>query len=159
MPRIITMQVVSSGSSTLTTWKRRAKAGSFSKYFLYSLQVVAAMVRNSPRARAAPTWTIDRLNQYSAEPWPDFHVPPGNLTAHGRTLMTLLGTYYGDWLSRERLVRRGDCAFARRIYVWADTDQRTIETGRAVAETLLPGCPIAVHSEAERTSAAKNDPL
>ena len=40
------------GSSTLTTWKRRARAGSFSKYFLYSDQVVAAMVRSSPRASA-----------------------------------------------------------------------------------------------------------
>jgi hypothetical protein len=36
----------SSGSSTLTTWKRRVRAGSFSKYFLYSDQVVAAMVRS-----------------------------------------------------------------------------------------------------------------
>ena len=40
------------GSPSLTGWKRRARAASFSKYFLYSLQVVAAMVRISPRARA-----------------------------------------------------------------------------------------------------------
>ena len=33
-----------------TGWKRRLRAGSFSKYFLYSRQVVAAMVRSSPRA-------------------------------------------------------------------------------------------------------------
>jgi hypothetical protein len=52
MPRIITMQTSSLGSSTLTSWKRRASAGSFSKYFLYSDQVVAAIVRSSPRASA-----------------------------------------------------------------------------------------------------------
>jgi len=47
------MQAVSSsGSSTLTIWKRRSSAASRSKYCLYSLQVVAAMVRSSPRARA-----------------------------------------------------------------------------------------------------------
>jgi hypothetical protein len=40
------------GSSSLTAWKRRASAGSFSKYFLYSVHVVAAMVRSSPRASA-----------------------------------------------------------------------------------------------------------
>ena len=40
------------GSSTFTSWKRRASAGSFSKYFLYSDHVVAAMVRSSPRASA-----------------------------------------------------------------------------------------------------------
>ena len=34
----------SSGAKTsLTGWKRRARAGSFSKYFLYSDQVVAAI--------------------------------------------------------------------------------------------------------------------
>ena len=42
----------SGGSSTFTTWKRRVSAASFSKYFLYSAQVVAAMVRSSPRASA-----------------------------------------------------------------------------------------------------------
>ena len=51
------------GSSTLTTWKRRASAASFSKYFLYSAQVVAAMVRSSPRARAG-------LSRLAASPWP-----------------------------------------------------------------------------------------
>ena len=44
--------VSAEGSSSLTNWKRRARAGSFSKYFLYSFQVVAAQVRISPRARA-----------------------------------------------------------------------------------------------------------
>ena len=44
--------VAISGSSTLMSWKRRANAASRSKYFLYSDQVVAAMVRNSPRASA-----------------------------------------------------------------------------------------------------------
>ena len=46
------MATFSVGSSTLTVWKRRVSAASFSKYFLYSAQVVAAMVRSSPRARA-----------------------------------------------------------------------------------------------------------
>ena len=40
------------GSSTFTNWKRRDSAGSRSTYFLYSDQVVAAIVRSSPRARA-----------------------------------------------------------------------------------------------------------
>ena len=51
-PRIMAIACASPGSSTLTTWKRRESAGSFSKYFLYSDHVVAAMVRSSPRARA-----------------------------------------------------------------------------------------------------------
>src|SRR5438034_1175835 len=50
-PRIMRKAFSSSGSSTLTTWKRRLRAASVSKYFLYSAQVVAGMVRSSPPAR------------------------------------------------------------------------------------------------------------
>ena len=52
MARSISIATSSVGSSTFTTWNRRLKAASFSKYCLYSAQVVAAMVRNSPRAKA-----------------------------------------------------------------------------------------------------------
>ena len=51
-PRIIAIANASLGSSTFTVWKRRVRAASFSKYFLYSAQVVAAIVRSSPRASA-----------------------------------------------------------------------------------------------------------
>ena len=54
------------GSSTLTTWNRRASAASFSKYFLYSDHVVAAMVRNSPRASAG----FSRLAASLCPAWP-----------------------------------------------------------------------------------------
>ena len=41
------------------------------------------------------------------------------------------------------------------MYVRADTDQRTVETGKALAETLLPGCAIALH----RLKDGETDPL
>ena len=46
------MLMVSStvGSSTITGWKRRSSAASFSIYFLYSSRVVAPMQCSSPRA-------------------------------------------------------------------------------------------------------------
>src|ERR1700733_5212534 len=40
------------GSPTVTGWKRRSSAGSFSMYFRYSLRVVAPIARSSPRASA-----------------------------------------------------------------------------------------------------------
>ena len=40
------------GSPTMTGWKRRSSAGSFSMYLRYSLSVVAPMARSSPRASA-----------------------------------------------------------------------------------------------------------
>jgi 4-phytase/acid phosphatase len=94
----------------------------------------------------SPTWDTARLNQYSAEPWPDWGVPPGNLTSHGRALIELMGAYYRGWLSAEHLIRQEGCQDAAHVYIHADKDQRTLETGRAFAETLLPGCGLEVHS-------------
>lgn len=133
------------------------------RYSRLKAAIVAALLAASPVAAAppqlkyvviisrhgvrAPTWDAARLDQYSAEPWPQWGVPPGNLTPHGRALMLLMGAYYRDWLSSEHLLSRQGCQDAARIYIWADTDQRTIETGRAFAESLLPGCELAVHSQ------------
>src|SRR5262245_42095289 len=72
----------------------------------------------------SPTWTPDRLNQYSATPWPDFGVPPGNLTTHGRTLMKIMGGFYREYFAAEGLIAQTGCADANRTYFWADTDQR-----------------------------------
>lgn len=119
---------------------------------LPQLRYVVIITRHGVRS---PTWPNDRLNQYSAEPWPDWGVPPGYLTPHGRALMQLMGAYYRDWLLSQHLLTPQGCADAGRIFIHADTDQRTLETGRALAETLLPGCSIAVHSVPE----GSRDPL
>ncbi len=92
----------------------------------------------------SPTWDTARLNQYSAEPWPEWGVPPGNLTPHGRELIRLMGAYYRDWLSGEHLIHRDGCQDAPHIYIRTDKDQRTLETGRALAESIAPGCGITV---------------
>lgn len=108
------------------------------------LKYVVIITRHGVRS---PTWDMARLNQYSSEPWPQWGAPPGNLTPHGRALILLMGAYYREWLSGEHLLSRQGCQDAGRIYIWADTDQRTIETGRALAESLLPKCELAVHSQ------------
>ena len=72
----------SSGSSTLTTWKRRARAASFSKYFLYSAQVVAAMVRSSPRASAG-------LSRLAASPCPA--CPPAPIIVWASSMKRMIG--------------------------------------------------------------------
>jgi 4-phytase/acid phosphatase len=66
-----------------------------------------------------------------------------------------MGNYYRDWFSGEHLLRREGCQDAQHIYIRADKDQRTLETGRAFAESLLPGCEIAVHAQ----PAGESDPL
>src|SRR5215468_4002942 len=116
------------------------------------LKYVLLVSRHGVRS---PTWTPERLNQYSAEPWPDWGTAPGNLTSHGRALMQLMGAYYREYLISEGLLSRSGCTDAARTFFWADTDQRTLETGRALSESILPGCNVKVQSLAE----GENDPL
>jgi 4-phytase/acid phosphatase len=75
-------------------------------------------------------------------------VSPGDLTVRGRTLIKLMGSYYRDWLLSNHLYDASGCLDAGRTYIWADTDQRTLETGRAFGESLLPGCSLGIHSKA-----------
>ena len=120
------------------------------------LRYVVIITRHGVRS---PTWDNARLNQYSAQPWPEWSVPPGYLTPHGRALVQLMGTYYREWLTGEHLLSPAGCADAGRIYIHADTDEHTIETGRALAETLLPGCAVAVHSAPEGSPDPLFDPI
>jgi 4-phytase/acid phosphatase len=116
------------------------------------LKYVVIVSRHGVRA---PTWELTRLNEYSAQPWPDWGVPPGNLTPHGRVAIKLIGGYYHDWLTEERLFDERECRNAGQVFIWADKDQRTLETGRAFAESLALGCEIAVHSQ----PGSESDPL
>jgi 4-phytase/acid phosphatase len=116
------------------------------------LKYVVIVTRHGVRS---PTWDQARLNQFSAEPWPEWGVAPGDLTSHGHELMKLMGAYYREWLANESLLAPRGCSDASRIYIWADTSERTIETGHALAESLSPGCAVAVHSQLT----GKSDPL
>jgi 4-phytase/acid phosphatase len=116
------------------------------------LKFVAIVTRHGVRP---PTVSNDRINPYSAEPWPKWDVPPGYLTAHGRALMRLFGAYDRAQFARAGLLSPSGCADAGHVYFWADTDERTIETGRALAEGMLPGCTVEVHS----APAGTRDPL
>ena len=53
-----------------------------------------------------------------------------------------MGAYYREWLVGERLLHPDGCQDAQRFRIRADKDQRTIETGRALAESILPGCGV-----------------
>jgi 4-phytase/acid phosphatase len=107
------------------------------------LKYVVIVSRHGVRS---PTWDAARLNRYSARPWPDWGVAPGELTPHGRDLILILGRYYRDWLVGQGLLGAAGCRDAGRVFVHADAEQRTLETGRAFAESILPGCGVALHS-------------
>jgi 4-phytase/acid phosphatase len=116
------------------------------------LKLVVILSRHGVRS---PTWAMDRLNAYSATAWPAFSVEPGILTSRGYELLKRFGTYDRAEYARKGLLAAEGCADAAKTYVWADTDQRTIASGHALAESLFPGCPLEVHSLAE----GANDPV
>jgi 4-phytase/acid phosphatase len=116
------------------------------------LKFVAIVSRHGVRS---PTGKTDELNRYSAQPWPGWNVPPGYLTEHGAKLMQLFGAYDRQLLISQHLLATDGCEDAKHVSIIADSDQRTRETGKSLAEGLLPGCKVEVHAMAEGT----RDPL
>jgi 4-phytase/acid phosphatase len=116
------------------------------------LKYVVYLSRHGVRS---PTGKPAQYDRYSAAPWPEWDVPPGYLTAHGYNLMKLFGVYDRQFLASQGLLASTGCDDAKRITILADSDQRTRETGKALAEGMLPGCFIEVHARPEGT----NDPL
>ncbi len=116
------------------------------------LRFVVIVSRHGVRS---PTSKTAQLNEYSRLPWPTWSVPPGYLTAHGAHLMTILGAYDREHLAAQGLLLPSGCADVGRIRIVADSDQRTRETGKALAQGLAPGCSLEVSALPEGTA----DPL
>lgn len=112
------------------------------------LKFVVYLSRHGVRS---PTGKTAQYAKYSAAPWPEWDVQPGYLTAHGYQLMKLFGAYDRTALAAEGLLAPAGCEDAAHVTILADSDQRTRETGKALAEGLLPGCPIEVHALPEGT--------
>jgi 4-phytase / acid phosphatase len=100
-----------------------------------------------------------QINAYSAAPWPTWSVQSGYLTAHGYQLMQVFGAYDRLQLSGEGLLSAIGCDDATRITIYADSDERTRETGRALAAGLFPGCPPEVKGLPQGTPDALFHPL
>jgi 4-phytase/acid phosphatase len=107
------------------------------------LKFVIILSRHGVRS---PTGKVGKLNLYSAEPWPQWDVPPGHLTARGSQLMTIFGGYDRAYFVQQRLLFAKGCADTRHVSFIADSDQRTVATGRALATGMFPDCSVEVQA-------------
>ena len=103
----------------------------------------------------SPTGKAAQYDKYSTGAWPKWDVAPGILTPHGYHLMELFGAYDRLQLTHQGLFTADACSDAAHVTFYADSDQRTRETGNALAKGLFPYCTVSVPSLPEGT----NDPL
>jgi 4-phytase/acid phosphatase len=116
------------------------------------LRYVVTLNRHGVRS---PTGKAEQYNLYSTGAWPQWPVPAGYLTAHGFHLIELLGAFDRIEFARQGLFPAAGCAEAEKLTIYADSDERTQETGKALAKGLMPGCTVPVESMDEGV----NDPL
>lgn len=144
----------------------------------YVLAVLALLSAAPASAQIAPIprgWQMDRavvlsrhgvrpptkpnidLDRESATPWPDWPVPPGDLTPRGYELMAIMGRYYRVLYGGVGLTEANICPPPNTVVAWTDVDQRTRRTGAALLAGMYPRCgnPILAH----QADLSKPDPL
>ncbi|MFI5356571.1 MAG: histidine-type phosphatase [Opitutales bacterium] len=103
------------------------------------LRLVVMLTRHGVRS---PLYTNEDLGQFAAQPWPDWSVPKGFLTPHGRQQMTLLGAYCRALYVSAGLLSGAPPADRSVVCFRTDSDQRTRETAHDFAAGLLPGVTV-----------------
>jgi 4-phytase/acid phosphatase len=116
------------------------------------LRYVIVLSRHGVRS---PTGKAPQYDRYSTGEWPKWPVEPGYLTPHGFKLMQIFGSFDRAQFASQGLLKAKGCSDAEHVTFYADSDQRTRETGKALAQGLMPGCDVPVTALPEGT----NDPL
>ncbi|AWK84988.1 hypothetical protein DEW08_01260 [Azospirillum thermophilum] len=94
-----------------------------------------------------PPTETHKVVPLSTRPWPSWPVPDGHLTPHGKAGAVRMGEYYRQRFAREGLLPSSGCPAQGEIFAWANTDQRTRETGNGILEGLYPGCGLTAGSK------------
>jgi 4-phytase/acid phosphatase len=134
MPRKILILLWITSSLIASVARANSERGALVKFVIVTRHGV-----RSPLPKPA------ELNQWSTDPWPAWPVKEGEMTPRGKQLVTLEGRYYRDLLDADGAFASGKCPAKSNVFVWADTDQRTKETGRGLLDGIAPGCGLEAH--------------
>ncbi|WP_455184641.1 histidine-type phosphatase [Azospirillum palustre] len=94
-----------------------------------------------------PPTETHKIVPLSTRDWPSWPVPDGHLTPHGRDGAVLMGQFYRSRFVGNGLLPGSGCPAAGDVFAWANTDQRTRETGNGILEGLFPGCGLKAASK------------
>lgn len=111
----------------------------------YQLQQVLLMSRHNLRAPLANNGSV--LEQSTAQSWPEWDVPGGQLTTKGGVLEVYMGHYLREWFAEQGLVTSGECPTPQSIYAYANSLQRTVATAQFFITGAFPGCDVPVHHQ------------
>jgi 4-phytase/acid phosphatase len=117
------------------------------------LQQVVLVSRHGVRS---PTDIKPPLAQLAADPWPNWEVGPGMLTAHGAQAATLMGSYYRAAFASEGLLAPDGCPRKNDLFVWSDVEERTRASAQAMLDGMYPGCGL---EPATQPDLEADDPL
>lgn len=111
----------------------------------YQLQQVLLMSRHNLRAPLANNGSV--LEQSTAQSWPEWDVPGGQLTTKGGVLEVYMGHYLREWFAEQGLLTSGECPTPQSIYAYANSLQRTVATAQFFITGAFPGCDVPVHHQ------------
>ncbi len=119
-----------------------------------NLQLQQAVILSRHGVRA-PSKQSQQMKDLAGQDWPKWPVKDDELTPRGEHLVSLMGTYYGDYFKQQGLLA-DKCPQDNEIFGWGDTDQRTRLTAQALVKGIAPGCHISARNQADLK---KPDPL
>jgi 4-phytase/acid phosphatase len=115
-----------------------------------TLERIVVVERHGVRA---PTKSPQALSALSSQPWPEWPVAPGELTAHGALDVRIMGAWLRQDYARRGLWPSKGCPAPGQVYVWADgQDQRTRLSGQSVLEGAFPNCGLQANHGPEGES-------
>ncbi len=120
------------------------------------LRLAIILTRHGVRS---PLQSGDSMAPLASQAWPKWEVGPGIQTPRGNLLIAFLGDYYRTRFVGAGLLSGDPAKDAPVVFVRADNDQRTLETGRILGKALTQVGDPGVHAVAEGTPDPLFEPL